>query len=132
MLKISKHKIFHWLINCRPRTNNRAELMRAWALLTLAARFAISKISIMEDSKIIIDWLKGKSSLQPSSDKAGVLEEKSIKTYKILLKYFFEHIYRKDNTEADRLSKVALIKDLGSIEYFQAIKSGVDKGSRVH
>jgi len=31
----------------------------------------------------------------------------------------FEHIYREDNTEVDRLSKLALSKDLGTIEYFQ-------------
>jgi hypothetical protein len=39
ILKISEHRIIHWLINCGPGTNNRAELMGAWALLTLASRF---------------------------------------------------------------------------------------------
>jgi ribonuclease HI len=55
VLKISEHKIFHWLINCGPGTNNRDELMGDWALLTLAVRFSISKLSVMGDSKLIID-----------------------------------------------------------------------------
>jgi hypothetical protein len=38
---------------------------------------------------------------------------------KLFQKISFEHIYREDNTEADRLSKMALIKAPGFIEYFQ-------------
>jgi hypothetical protein len=55
ILKISDHKIFKWTINCGPGTNTREKLLGAWALLTLASRFAISELLVQGDSKIIID-----------------------------------------------------------------------------
>jgi hypothetical protein len=57
ILKISGHRIINWLINCGSGTNTRAKLMGAWNLLTLASRYTISKLMVMGDSNIVIDWL---------------------------------------------------------------------------
>jgi hypothetical protein len=64
IIKLDGQCSYKWLINCGQGTNNRAELLGAWALLTLASRLSIQSIQVQGDSKIIIDWLKEKGRLQ--------------------------------------------------------------------
>jgi hypothetical protein len=64
VIKVSEHCRYKWLLNCGPGTNTRAELLGAWALLTLASRLSIQSLHVMGDSKIIIEWLRGKGRLQ--------------------------------------------------------------------
>jgi hypothetical protein len=71
----------------------------------------------MGDSKIVIDWLRGKGYLQVLALECW--KERLSKLLKKFQNISFEHIYREDNTEADRLSKLAMLKAPGSIEYFQ-------------
>jgi ribonuclease HI len=117
ILKISEHRIINWLINCGSGTNTRVELMEAWALLTLASRFSISKLTIMGDSKIVIDWLREKGSLQMLDLECW--KERLFELIIFFQNISFDHIYREDNTEADMLSKLAMLKFSGTIEYFQ-------------
>jgi ribonuclease HI len=92
IIRISEHRTFKWYFNCGPGTNTRAELLGAWALLTLAVRLDISVLSVHGDSKIVIDWLCGKGHLQVfnlEGWKDRILE---------LINHFqsisFQHIYR--------------------------------------
>jgi ribonuclease HI len=63
-IRISEHKSYKWFFNCGMGTNTKVELLGAWALLTLASRLSILEIHVQGDSKIIIEWLKGKGRLQ--------------------------------------------------------------------
>jgi ribonuclease HI len=61
---INSHTSYLWTFNCGKGSNTRAELMGAWASLTLAHRLSISDMILLGDSKIVIDWLKKKANLQ--------------------------------------------------------------------
>jgi ribonuclease HI len=63
IIRINEHRSYKWFFNCGPGTNTKAELLGAWALLTLASRLSIMEIHVQGDSKIIIEWLKGKGRL---------------------------------------------------------------------
>jgi ribonuclease HI len=64
VIRTHDNHTFKWTINCGPGTNTRVELLGAWELLTLASRLSISEITVQGDSKIIIEWLRGKGRLQ--------------------------------------------------------------------
>jgi hypothetical protein len=82
--------------------------MGAWASLLLASRLNSLDLQLLGDSKIIIDWLNSRGKLQVSSllswmDKTRELQQN------------FRHITqlltpRKNNKQADALSKIALKK----------------------
>jgi hypothetical protein len=58
VIKIREHTFYKWMINCGAGTNTRDELLGVWALLTLASPPFIYEISVLGDSRIVIDWLK--------------------------------------------------------------------------
>ena len=60
---INENIIYKWYLNCGSGTNNRAELLGAWALLVLVIRLDIKDFFVQGDSKIIIEWLSGKGHL---------------------------------------------------------------------
>jgi ribonuclease HI len=100
-------------------TNTRAELLGAWALLTLVVRLDISELFVQGDSKIVIDWLRGKGHLQ-------VINLECWKDIILdLIKHFhsisFQHVFREENTTADTLSKQALLQPPGKIGYYQCV-----------
>jgi ribonuclease HI len=106
---------YRWTFNCGSSTNIRAKLLGAWATLHLASRLNIEVLQILEDSRIVIEWLNNKSKLQAIS----LMEWKDIirqlqSTFRTLN---FNHIYREYNKEANLLSKVALQKKAGIITY---------------
>jgi ribonuclease HI len=82
-----------------PGTNTRAELLGAWALLTLANRLSLQSIHIMGDSKIIIDWLRGKGRLQVIS--LDCWKDRITALITSFQKISFDHVYREENQVAD-------------------------------
>ena len=116
VIKISEHSSYKWTINCGHRTNIGVELMGVWDLLTLASRFSISEILVLGDSKIVIDWLKGKGSLKVVTLKCW--KERITYLIKMFRDISFGHVYQEDNQEADQLSKKVLLRHLGYIAYY--------------
>jgi ribonuclease HI len=116
VIKTSDFSVYRWTFNCGEGTNTREELLGVWATLTLATRLAIRDIQVLGDSKIVIDWLNDKGSLQ-----ACALESWKNRI-RDLIKNFreisFAHIYREYNREADLLSKQAIQKPEGKISYY--------------
>ena len=55
IFKSHASRVTKWYINCRVGTNTKAKLLGLWATLTLASLWAIDKIQILGDSKVIID-----------------------------------------------------------------------------
>jgi len=91
--------------------------LRAWASLTLAIRLSIFELHLLGDSKIIIEWLNRRGTLQ-----AIALECWKERIKETLLHFrdiTFTHIYREENMVADTLSKKALSNMLGYIAYNQ-------------
>jgi ribonuclease HI len=100
VIKIREHTFYKWMINCGAGTNTRAELLGVWALLTLASRLFIYEINVLGDSRIVIDWLKGKGSLQVVTLESW--KERITDLIKLFRDISFGHVYREDNQEADR------------------------------
>jgi hypothetical protein len=92
MIKITKKSSYRWTFNCGLGTNTREELLGAWATLYLASRLHIEALQILEDYRIIIEWLNNMGDLQAISllawkDKIRLL----LPTFKT---FNFKHIYR--------------------------------------
>jgi len=107
-IRISGHKSYKWFFNCGTRTNTKADLLGAWTLLTLTSRLSILEIHVQGDSKIIIEWLKGKGHLQMASLECSKDHLREI--IKHFQKISFAHVYRDNNKVADNLSKHASYK----------------------
>jgi ribonuclease HI len=119
IIRINEQSRYKWLLNCGPGTNTRAELLGVWALLPLASHLSIQELHVLGDSKIIIDWLKGKGRLQVVSLDCWM------DSISILINLFhnlsFAHVYRIDNQEANSQSKKALLKEPGKLIYYKCV-----------
>jgi ribonuclease HI len=120
VIKISENCSYKWFINCGPGSNTRAELLGAWALLTLANRLSIQSMHLIGDSKIIIDWMRGKGRLHVIS--LDCWKERVSALISSFQKITFDHVFREGNREADNLSKLALQKTPGKLTYYQCIE----------
>jgi ribonuclease HI len=63
VIKIRENLVYRWYLNVGTGSNTKAELMGIWATLTLAIHLNIRRLQALGDSKVIIDWLKGKAKL---------------------------------------------------------------------
>jgi ribonuclease HI len=115
LIRISENSVYKWTFNCGIGTNTRAELLGAWATHILVVRLNIEVIQVIGDSKIIIDWLKDRGKLQVASLMGWM--DRIIKLKKSFREIYYTHVYRELNKEADSLSKKALTKTEGRIEY---------------
>jgi len=117
IIRTNEHRTYKWTINCGPGTSTRAELMGAWAPLTLVSQLSILELLIQGDSKIVIKWLQGKRRLQVIS--LEYWKDRLMELIKIFQNITFLHVYKEENLEADGLSKHALPKDPEKIVYYQ-------------
>jgi ribonuclease HI len=113
MLKINDNTLYKWTFNTGPGTNNREELLGVWETLLLATRLHITELQVIRDSKIIIDWCKGKGRLQVISLDCWKYKIRELST--LFRAINFSHTYREFNKEADRLSKKSLKEQIGKI-----------------
>jgi ribonuclease HI len=93
------------MINCRPGSNTKAELIGAWTSLILAHRHT-DNLLLLGDSKLIIDWLKGVADFQVAA--LNSWKERTKDATLLFRNLTFQHIFREANIEADTLSKNAL------------------------
>jgi ribonuclease HI len=115
VLKIDDHTKYRWTLNCGSDTNSRAELMGAWATLTLATRLSVFDLFVLRDSKIVIDWLNGKGSIMV--DNLYSWKERIYDLIPLFRTLSFAHIFREENKVADNLSKNAIFLRQGQISY---------------
>jgi hypothetical protein len=85
----------------------------------LAIRLDISELFVQGDSKIVIDWLRGKGRLQVITLECW--KDIIIDLINLFQDITFQHVYREENIVADSLSKQALLKAPGKIEYYQCV-----------
>jgi ribonuclease HI len=91
--------------------------MGVWASLTLAHRLSISDFHVLGDSKIVIDWLNRKGTLQVVT--IDCWKDRINELIKYFMNISFSHVYREENQEANNLSKHALTMCPGNIAYNQ-------------
>jgi ribonuclease HI len=115
VIKLSGNICYRWTLNCGPGTNTRAELLGVWASLILATRLDIDQLQVLGDSKIVIDWLNNRGTLQVTSLMGWLDRILELKNSFNIIR--FAHIYREENGEADTLSKKALQMPEGKIHY---------------
>jgi ribonuclease HI len=107
---------YRWFVNCGGGTNTKAELLGAWATLTLAKYLNIQNLQLMGDSKVIIEWLKHNGNLQSTS-----IEGWKHRTLELIASFqaiHYHHIYMEFNKVVDLLSKQALLEPKGRLSYF--------------
>jgi ribonuclease HI len=114
-IMINNNTSYLWTFNCGQGTNTRAELLGAWASLTLAIRLSISDLLLLGDSKIVIEWLNKRGTIQAVALESW--KERILETLPLFRNISYAHIYREENKEADRLSKLALSNLPGSIAF---------------
>lgn len=88
-------------------TNNEAEYSALILGLTKALELGITELDVEGDSNLVVNQVQGKwkvktASLVPFQSKANKLLWK-------FKKWTVNHVYREENTDADRLSKEALV-----------------------
>ena len=95
-------------------TDTKADLMALWATLKIAKDKRISKLNIHGDSKTVIEWAQERNTIR-----APHLQN-ILRTFRSMLPCFaalnFNHVCREYNSEANVLSKQALVIQLGVIE----------------
>jgi len=80
--------------------------MGAWATLILDCRLSIIDMLMLGDSKIVVDWLNMKVSLQVVALESW--KERIIEATLHFRNLSFDYIYREDNRKANITSKKAL------------------------
>lgn len=86
--------------------NTKAELATLWVLLFMVGSLNLCKVHIFGDSKIVVDWINGKSEIQVACLAA---RKAQVREFLAGLDWFScKHIYRELNSEVDKLSKEAL------------------------
>jgi ribonuclease HI len=114
--KISRFSVIRWVFNCGRGTNTKAELMGAWATLSLALHLSIKRLQILGDSKVVIEWLSNRGSLQVCAIEGWKARIRDmIRCFDVVS---FDHIFRNSNRDANLLSKQALGEPEGSIIYY--------------
>jgi ribonuclease HI len=114
--KTHQSRSTYWFINCGPGTNTKAELLGLWTTLTLAALWSIDDLHVQGDSRVIIDWISSKCTLNSIH-----LEGWMHKTRDLLQRFSnlnFLHVSRMFNRAADALSKRALSGVVGRLSIY--------------
>lgn len=100
-------------------SNNRAEFITLWNLLEAVTKKGLTKLQVLRDSKLIIDWANGKVSVSDVR-LSSLLKElrQSIQSFKWLS---FCRIFRELNIKADALSKEALPLLTGTLGFYKFV-----------
>ena len=102
-------------MGARKGTNTKVELLALWGLLYLAKKMNILDITILGDSKVIIEWAKYVFSMRTMELQDWARRTKDvISTFQRIT---FRNIYRELNFEADGLSKLALREEIKNIAW---------------
>lgn len=97
-----------------PGSNNKAEVMALWGGLHIAQDLQVQGISIYGDSMLIINWITSKYQMRSPHLQGWV--ERTQGLWQRLGCPPINHIYRENNSRADKLSKRGLTAGFGNME----------------
>ena len=115
VIRIRNNLFYRLWMEADKETNTKAELLALWGLLYFAKKMNILDITILRDSKVIIEWEKDVYSLRTMELQHWAKRTKDI--ISTFQRITFRHIYWEQNTEADGLSKLALREDMNNITW---------------
>jgi ribonuclease HI len=95
-------------------SDNKVELIALWTSLETTKKKDIRKLQVMGDSKLVIDWAKGKISFQ-NINLANILRDMRL-SFQSFDWLSFQHILRELNVKAYELSKEDLQLQRGAFE----------------
>ena len=101
-------------------TNNREEFIALWTLIERAKKKDVRKLHVMGDSKLVIDWERGKNSAQDIHLSTILRDIKA--TFQTFEWISFSHILQELKTKADELSKEALILPMGAFGHYEFLE----------
>jgi ribonuclease HI len=93
-------------MNCGSGINTKGEILALWCILYFSNVMKVSRLLLVGDSKIIIDWFNNANKLQALSLQSWMTKIRRLRGRFIQLKA--QHIYKSFNKEADQMSKAAL------------------------
>ena len=129
IITINAQTVYRWTLNCGTGSNTKAELLAAWASCILASRLHITELLLLGDSKLIIDWLNGRADFHVAE--LASWKERTWEATKQIQHLTSSHIYREENLEADRLSKIALSMPPGHISFTRWEEGNEGLSSRI-
>ena len=97
--------------NCGSGTNTRAELLALWSILHLARTLGIDTIQLAGDSRIIVEWFQNIIHLEVIHLSNWM--DRILQLRRLFQEIHIQHIYREVNSDADRLSKQAILGPIG-------------------
>lgn len=87
----------------------RAEILALWGLLWFTSQICIDELWVFGDSKVVIDHLNRGNKLSSRHPIIWLEHIDSLrKSFSII---HFNHIFRENNSQVDRLSKKGLVGD---------------------
>ena len=95
--------------------NIRAEVIALWGLLWFASMLCIEDLWVYGDSKVLIDHLNKETIFFPGHLTSWMERIKMVMRSFNGLK--LQHIYKKKNSQADKLSKIGLQGIFGTMNY---------------
>jgi ribonuclease HI len=98
-LKIIDALDVRWFFNCGEGSNTKAELVGAWASLSIAKLLDIQHIQVLGDSKVVVEWLKQNGNLQAINIEGWKCKIRDLASS--FQGISFQHIFRESNEEAD-------------------------------
>ena len=98
-------------------SNNKVELIALWTLLEAKKQKDIMKLQVTGDSKLVIDWAKGKISIQ-NINLANIMQDIRL-SFQSFDWMSFQHILRELNVNVDEISKEALQVQRGAFGYYK-------------
>lgn len=124
----SFRSIISCLLGASSGTNTKVEVMALWGLLWFTNFLDIPNLHVLDDSKIIIDYVCSQAHINKSSLQGWLKQIKSICCS--LKNPTIQHISRILNSEADRLLKNALDSDLDGLHVnIKLQKTWLDAGN---
>jgi ribonuclease HI len=112
---------FRIKMNCGSGSNTKAELLALWCILYFAHFKKVTRLQLVGDSKVIIDWFTNANNLQVVSLQHWMKKIRDLSRNFTQLKA--QHIYREYNKEVDLLSKATLTLEEDGL-YFAEFKEG--------
>jgi ribonuclease HI len=112
---------FRIKMNCGSGTNTKAELLALWCILFFAHYKKVTRLQLVGDSKVIIDWFTNANNLQVVYLQPWMKKIRDLNRKFTQLK--IQHIYRGFNMEADQLSKATLSLEEDGL-YYAAVNEG--------
>jgi ribonuclease HI len=113
-IALNPHTSIRWTLNGGQGTNTKAELIAAWTSLALASRHT-DTLLLLGDSKLTIDWLNGLADFHVAA--LNCWKDRTKDATLLFSKFTFQHIFREENSEADFLSKKALLLPPSQISF---------------